>query len=313
MPSKAFKTEAEWVTFRKQRITASEMAAAVGASQFRTPEQLYIDKTTALHDQDESEHYRWGKLLEPVVAREYCERRAETSLIALPGYTVYWPESHDWISATPDYFQERPDKQGVGVLEIKTAGAHNSREWRDEPPVEYIVQLQVTMACSGLKWGTIACLVAGQKLVWRDYDYDADFVASLLKNAANVHRAIQARDFDAMLAGGKTVLSSEAWAKAFPQDSGGFIEFTELDKDAQTALTAAHDILVTAKEKSKQFDALAEAQEHVIKGIMRDASSLKMPDGSRYDWRVQHRKEFTVSASSSRVFRFHKPKKTQGE
>jgi putative phage-type endonuclease len=303
--NKTFKDESEWLAFRKTRITASEVAVALGKSSFRTRADLYIAKTTELADTDK-EYIRWGRRLEPVVADELIYQRGG-ELIKLPPYTCYWPDNEDPVSATPDFFYEAPGRDDVGVLEIKTAGVHNMGQWTGEPPLEYILQLQTTMHCTGLKWGIIACLLAGQRLVWKDYDYDAELMALALPQIRITHDAILRRNADSLLA--ETVLDSEAWARLFPQDSGGFQRFTEFTPEQQVTLSDAYARLAAHKATVAGCETEIEKAEHDIKAIMKDLSSIQMPDGSRFDWRVQHRKETVISAKTLRVFRHYKAKK----
>jgi hypothetical protein len=60
---------------------------------------------------------------------------------------------------------------------------------------------------------------------------------------------------------------------------------------------------VKAKEDIKEAEARKLAAENLIKAAIGEASFGDLPDGARYSWKQQSRKECVVAASTFRVLR----------
>ena len=58
-----YKTREEWLDGRKSLITASDAAAALGLSPFKSPLKLYTEKIGLAEDGEEREAMKWGKAL----------------------------------------------------------------------------------------------------------------------------------------------------------------------------------------------------------------------------------------------------------
>ena len=68
-------TELEWLKSRQQGIGGSDAGSIVGINRWRTPFQVYIDKTQEIIKTNEpSEAAYWGTQLEDAVAREFFKR-----------------------------------------------------------------------------------------------------------------------------------------------------------------------------------------------------------------------------------------------
>ena len=68
----------DWLQARKAGIGGSDIAALLGLSKYKTPLQLWMDKTGRADenfDADSLERMHWGTVLEDVVARHYADQR----------------------------------------------------------------------------------------------------------------------------------------------------------------------------------------------------------------------------------------------
>lgn len=198
----------EWLQQRRAGVGGSDIAALLGLSPYKTPMQLWLDKTgradDAQPDGDAAERMHFGQVLEQVVAQEYSQRtgakvqRILSQLqhpecpIALanidralvtPGSKARWdPVSRRVLGAD-------------GVLECKTAHAMalHSAEWGDagtaDVPQAYWMQVQWYLGITGLQRGDLAVLFGGQK--FRTYTIAADtaLFADLLTEADRWWRA----------------------------------------------------------------------------------------------------------------------------
>lgn len=70
-------TEQEWLTYRRQGIGGSDVAAILGISPFRTARDLYDDKLNIASAADDAGNWvalEMGHLLEPLVARIFAKK-----------------------------------------------------------------------------------------------------------------------------------------------------------------------------------------------------------------------------------------------
>lgn len=67
-------TREEWLAERKTGIGGSDAAAVLGISPWRTPVDVWLDKTGRKQPGEETEAMRIGAELEDFVARRYVER-----------------------------------------------------------------------------------------------------------------------------------------------------------------------------------------------------------------------------------------------
>lgn len=65
----------EWLELRQVGIGGSDAAAACGLSHWKSPAQLYLEKTTEIEkEESESEHLRQGRDFEDYVAQRFTEK-----------------------------------------------------------------------------------------------------------------------------------------------------------------------------------------------------------------------------------------------
>ena len=73
-------SRAQWLDVRKGGIGSSDAAAAVGLHPYKSPLQLWMEKTGREHllpqvdPDDATSPMYWGTLLEPIVAAHYTRR-----------------------------------------------------------------------------------------------------------------------------------------------------------------------------------------------------------------------------------------------
>jgi putative phage-type endonuclease len=96
-------------------LGGTDVAAILGISRFRTPYDVWLEKTGRSQGPRETARMEWGKRLEPAVAQAFSDR---TGLPISKGAFVLHRD-HPFLGASPDYLVEgeRP-----GVLECKTSG-----------------------------------------------------------------------------------------------------------------------------------------------------------------------------------------------
>jgi putative phage-type endonuclease len=154
---------------RKTGIGGSDVAAILGLSRWRTPLDVYLDKTSEeLVEQSESEAMYWGNRLEGIVAEEYATR---TTVELTEPTEIFRHREHGFLLANPDRLIKVDD--GVGILECKTCSAYKASEWGDEGtdqiPTEYLLQVAHYRLVLDAKFVDIAVLIGGND--FRTYRY----------------------------------------------------------------------------------------------------------------------------------------------
>ncbi|MFA5323146.1 MAG: YqaJ viral recombinase family protein [Smithella sp.] len=120
---------------RQRGIGGSEASAALGLSRYKSPFQLYLEKTGEIIDESDSPVMARGRRFEPVLREMYSELTGRNVELA----PTIQSEIVPFMFVSPDGLAE-----GNRYLEIKTA--RNRHEFgepgTDEIPQEYLLQCQ---------------------------------------------------------------------------------------------------------------------------------------------------------------------------
>lgn len=160
-----------WLQKRRRFLTASDCGAVLGFSDRRGPLEVYLEKVHGYQPQ-ELRIMRRGRLMEPVVAAEYAEETGRPVFEPDPYALVVHP-SIPWLACTQDRRTEGTEAEpspapGQAPLELKNLGGITAAQFREEPPTEYQIQVQVQLSCTGEQWGSLAAMIAGQAIAWKD-------------------------------------------------------------------------------------------------------------------------------------------------
>ena len=157
------KDRAEWLALRTNDVTASDIGCLFGIGR-ASKYQLWIEKAKkevmVLAD---NKRMFWGRKLELAIAQGICEEMG-WELIDQP--VTYYRDASVGMGATPDFFVRCP-KRGFGLLQIKNVDyIVFKQQWTPakdsgEAPDYIEAQLQCELGVTGLGWGAIGALVAG--------------------------------------------------------------------------------------------------------------------------------------------------------
>lgn len=164
----------EWLELRQIGIGGSDAAAACGLSKWKSPAQLYIEKTCQIQKEEgESEHLRQGRDFEDYVAQRFCE---ETGKKVRRDNFMMADSEYPFLIADID-------RRVVGedaILECKTTTPYNRDKWADGAiPIEYELQCLHYMSVTGARKCYIACLVFGTDFIIREIDWDDETIKML--------------------------------------------------------------------------------------------------------------------------------------
>ena len=166
----------EWLKLRLKGIGGSECAAAVGMSRWKTPLEVFMEKTGRKAQVTETEKMYWGRTLEPIIRAEFT-RRTSLKTQVVP-YMMNHREYPYMLANIDGIVIERDGTKCL--LEIKTAGAAAEKDWDNDIPVEYYLQVQHYLFVTGLPKAYVAVLIGGNKFQWQSVERDEETIATLV-------------------------------------------------------------------------------------------------------------------------------------
>lgn len=176
----------EWLKERQCGIGGSDVGAILGVNKYKTPFEVYIEKTEPIEEVSEQfESAYWGYQLEEIVAKEFEKRT---------GKKVRRDRKHYKHKDYP-FMVANIDRRVVGenaILECKTANQYLANEWKeDEIPASYLLQVQHYLFVTGAEVGYIAVLIGGQKFVWKEVLRDEELIQMIIEAEKNFWRLVQ--------------------------------------------------------------------------------------------------------------------------
>lgn len=178
---------ADWLEYRKLGIGGSDASVVCGISRYKSPVELWLDKTGQLPPQEAGEAAYWGTQLEPFVRAEFTKR---TGIEVSRRSELLQSEEHFFMLANLDGVCEVPD-YGTCIFEAKTASAYKAGEWDDAIPDEYQLQIQHYMAVTGYKAAYIAVLIGGNTFRWKFVERDEELISMLIDLEADFWKHVQ--------------------------------------------------------------------------------------------------------------------------
>ena len=177
----------DWLEYRKAGIGGSDASVVCGVSRYKSPVELWMEKTGQLPSQEAGEAAYWGNLLESLVREEFTKR---TGISVTKPSALYQSEEHPFMLANVDGLCEDP-VHGPCIFEAKTASAYKAGEWEDSIPDEYMIQIQHYMAVTGYQGAYIAVLIGGNTFRWRFVERDEELIAMLISLEEDFWRHVQ--------------------------------------------------------------------------------------------------------------------------
>ena len=262
----------QWLSVRKGGIGSSDAAAAIGLNPYKSPLQLWMEKTDRdgnlpqIDPNDESSPVYWGTLLEPIVAAHYTRR---TGHRVRRINAVLQHASHPWMLANID--REVVGAADVQILECKTAGYHGARLWEEGVP-EY-VQLQVMhqLAVTGKQAADVAVLICGQELRIHRIERDEALIGHLIELEARFWRHVKT---DTAPPADGSDSAATALKALWPRDAG-----TTLDLSDDLEMSAVFSDLVAVRALLASTEAREEQLRQRIQQRMGEASVATFDSG----------------------------------
>jgi putative phage-type endonuclease len=266
---------------RRTGIGGSDAAAAIGISPWATPYDLWMEKLGEAEPLSVSEPMRWGTLLEPIVAAEYC-RRTGREIEAAPAMlrAAAWP----WMIG-------HIDARVVGesrILEVKTArlGIGWGEPGTDTIPLQYLTQVHHYLIVTGAEIADIAVLIGGSDFRVYEVERDDDIAGALIQQEHGFWQHVLDRSPP------EPVNVRDALHRWGRLANRGSVIATEADIEAITKLRDIHNI-------KTEIDAAEEAAKLVVmKSLGEHSDTLVDLAGTPLaTWKLDKgRKSYTVQA-----------------
>ena len=273
MTCEEMKDKENWLAMRKAGIGGSDAAAVIGLSRWKSPFQVWLEKTgqTEPDDLSNNEYVYWGTVLEQAVADRFCELTGKK--VRKMGMVQH--KEYPWLKADVD-------RMVVGEnagLECKTANGFAGKQWEeDEVPTQYYIQCQHYMLVTGCEKWYIAVLIGGNHFIWKEIPRNEDDIQALLA---------QEKDFwETNVLGGSMpdVDGSKNCTEALQQKfKGGNMDPVELPEEADTLLTMLDDY----KEREKEVKASIEEYKNRI-SLLLGNNEIGYVGDRKVTWKLQN-------------------------
>lgn len=253
----------EWLRWRRLGIGGSDASAVAGLNRWRSPVQVWLEKTGQIEDTGDSEAMYWGRVLEDVVAREFSKRTGKK--VRRRNAILRHPE-HQFMIANVD-------RMVVGEnagLECKTTSEWRRVEWADEEiPDEYIIQCQHYMAVTGYEKWYIAVLIGGNKFLWQEVKRDEEIIDYLIQIEGDFWRLVETNTPPPM---DGTESSSQALKLLYPESRAG--KAIELPTEAEELISEWEAV----KAMIAGYEEKLAAIENQLKAMLGEAESGTVGD-----------------------------------
>ena len=165
-----------WLDARKGRLGASEIAIVAGLNKYKSPLQLWAERTGKVPSFEEENDAMWlGHELEPVAAKMFSRK---TGLAVRPCGAMYGREDLPWAVATPDYWFAKDGAEHP--LECKSTSQFRAAEWDGEIPDSAHLQLHFQMGILGVQEGAAAALIGGRDFAYQECTFRQDIFEQLV-------------------------------------------------------------------------------------------------------------------------------------
>ena len=231
----------EWLTWRQADATASDAACLFGDEihPYMSAFELWAIKSGRVQkNAEQTPAMRRGRDLEHVVLNMIVEDHPAWTIV--PG-DHYYRDPVARIGATPDAIAVRPDIEGHGVLQAKTAGDYAfRRSWRAddgdlEIPVWIAIQASVEASLTGATWAAVGVLEMSE---WRVLIQEIP-----LKPALMVKLRELVADF------WRRVAENDAYPPNYADDADVIARMYAEAKDSEVDLSADNRILDLLAER----------------------------------------------------------------
>ena len=161
-------TREDWLKERQQGLGASDAAAILGLSNWKSSDALWETKTGQAQPDDISDNpfVQYGIAAEPLLRELFKLDYANVYTVDYEEYKIVKNAEYPFIFATLDGELAEIATGRKGVLEIKTAEIMNAgqwMQWKDRIPDSYYVQLCHALLATGFDFAVLKAQIKYHK------------------------------------------------------------------------------------------------------------------------------------------------------
>jgi putative phage-type endonuclease len=282
----------KWLSMRCKGIGGSDVAAIAELNPWRSPLEVYLDKTGQGVEHPDNEAMEAGRDLEPVVLARLQRNLSKLAEFGVntdglspgtrivPGTSIYQSNDHPIMLATLDGILCSGDGFPEAGIEAKTCGERSAGQWDNGVPDYYLTQVYHYMAVTGLRVFLVPLLIGGREFKVFRVDYDEEVCTRLIELEENFWQDhIMARVPPAVGAMDRAALDS-----LYPA-SKVRAEVITLPDEAAELLKA----FLVAREEEKAQETEKESACNKLKALMGDAEAAFVGT-ERISWKAQIQK-----------------------
>ena len=279
----------EQIKNRVNFIGASDAAAVLGMSRWKTRLQVWAEKTGLIVPEDISEklHVKLGNKLEQTVAELFMEETGKK--VHRVNETAFHPK-YPFLGANLD-------RRVVGekaVLEAKTCSAWKAKEWDGEEfPPEYVIQVMHQLPVTGADVGYLAVLIGNQDFKVKTVERKEKALTDLVNRLAEfwqkfvipkIPPAVTSQDADTLQA-------------LYPDAT--HVEAIELGDTASAIAESLEGMETDYKALYNQI----EKQKNELKAMLKD-SKIGISGPWKFKWSNVKASTYTVNKAAYRRFTY---------
>lgn len=288
---------AEKLEERRHYLGASDAAAVLGLSRWRTPLEVWAEKVGAITNTlPDTLPQRVGILLEDSVATLFTEQTGKQTE-KVP-QTILHPK-YPFIAANLDRRVVGEDS----VLELKTCSSWKGKEFTgEELPQEYVVQVLHQMAVTGASKGYLAVLIGNTGFEIKEIQRDEALLNQVVAKEVEFWNTFVVPNVMP-----KVIKAADGGAlyQLFPNPADGSL--VNLPREADAMI----DLIEALSRDKAAVEAQLEQTRNELKVLMGN-NEIGLASNYRVSWKVQTRKSFSVKESTSRVLRIAKREDING-
>jgi putative phage-type endonuclease len=281
-----------WLAARQLGIGASDVPVILGMVKWKSPYELWAEKTGRLIPEPAGIAAELGHFLEPWMAERY-ESVTEDRIEDTGDFTIFTHRKYPWLSCTPDRLIV-VSREEANPLELKTTGAFSRSEWSEGPPLRVQAQLQAQMAVLGSKRGAIAALIGNREFVHFEIERSDPFIELMIERCAKFWQEVQEDTLPEVTEDSHTDTLG-ALQRIHTDDNG---ETVHLSEEAYAACLKREEVNAALSDGHKKKAAL----DAIIRASIGDAT-FGEHDGLLMSLKTSERKGYAVKASKSRTLR----------
>lgn len=245
---------------RKNFIGSSDIAAVLGLSPYKTPLQLWAEKTGKIEPADlsDNEAVEWGKRLEKVVAAKFSDKH-NVKIMAYKKRFVH--KEYPFLTCELDSIITGTDE----MIEVKTCNAYAWKKWEnpDEMPDHYVLQIQFALGISGRKKAWCACLCGGQRYVEKEVEFDPELFETMVQRAVEFKENYIDKDVAPMAMAG----DSDTLKELYPDATDEFVEDNSMN-DLVEDMQAIKRVIKDAENQKANIEAKIKQRIGDNKGLL---------------------------------------------